>query len=104
MNGLLLSPERILGISLRDTLVWWNEIALQIRGIRKACIKSWEELKQEMRERSVEEYFKEMEVAIIRAIVESQEATMAKFLCGLNKHIQDIRELYDYTYSYATSL
>ncbi|RDX85165.1 hypothetical protein CR513_33682, partial [Mucuna pruriens] len=65
-------------------LVWWNEIVLKIRGMRIASIESWEELKQEMKERfvplfykrdlfvklqkmyqgvkSVEEYFKEMEV------------------------------------------
>ncbi|RDY10863.1 hypothetical protein CR513_04535, partial [Mucuna pruriens] len=43
--------------------------------------------------RYVEEYFKEMEVTLIRAqIVESREATMARFLHGLNRDIQDIVE------------
>ena len=38
--------------------------------------------------RSVEDYFKEMEVAIIRADVEEdREATMARFISGLNKEI-----------------
>ncbi|RDX88829.1 hypothetical protein CR513_29517, partial [Mucuna pruriens] len=44
--------------------------------------------------KSVEEYHKEMEVCRIRAqIVESQQATMARFLRGLNREIQDIVEL-----------
>ncbi|RDX95891.1 hypothetical protein CR513_21517, partial [Mucuna pruriens] len=47
----------------------------------------------------VEEYFKEMEVKIINAqIVESQEATIVRFLHGLNRDIQDIMELHDYTF------
>ncbi|RDY05305.1 hypothetical protein CR513_10878, partial [Mucuna pruriens] len=67
----------------------WNEISLQIRGMRRASIESWEELKREKGEiyvplhykrdlfvklqkmyqgsRCVEEYFKEMEVILIRA-------------------------------------
>ncbi|RDX68731.1 hypothetical protein CR513_52248, partial [Mucuna pruriens] len=92
-----------------------------IRGMGRACIESWEELKKEMSEsffplyykrdsfvelqniyqgtRSVEKYFKEMEFTIIRAqIVESQEATMIRFLHGLNRYIQDIMELHDYTF------
>ncbi|RDX73043.1 hypothetical protein CR513_47398, partial [Mucuna pruriens] len=41
--------------------------------------------------RCVEEYFKEMEVTIVRAqIVESQEATMARFLHGLNRDILNL--------------
>ena len=35
--------------------------------------------------RSVDEYFKEMEIAMIRAnVFEDREATMARFLNGLN--------------------
>ncbi|RDY12490.1 hypothetical protein CR513_02704, partial [Mucuna pruriens] len=46
----------------------------------------------------VDEYFKEMEVTLIRAqIVKSQEVTMARFLSGLNRAIWDIVELHDYT-------
>ncbi|RDX86346.1 hypothetical protein CR513_32319, partial [Mucuna pruriens] len=48
----------------------WNEISLQIRGMWRASIESWEELKKEI---SIDEYFKEMEVTLIRAqIVEPQ--------------------------------
>ncbi|RDX97681.1 hypothetical protein CR513_19523, partial [Mucuna pruriens] len=88
----------------------------RIRSMRRASFESWEELKQEMRERfmssyykrdlfkmyqgsrNVEEYFKETEVMTIKAqIFESQKATMARFLHGLNRDIQGIMELYDYT-------
>ncbi|RDX97640.1 hypothetical protein CR513_19564, partial [Mucuna pruriens] len=96
------------------------KIAIKIRGMRRAPINSWDELKREMRERFVpsfytrdhfvklermyqgskgmEEYFKEMEVTLIRAqVVESQEASMARFVHGLNRDIQDIIELHKYT-------
>ncbi|XP_073151793.1 uncharacterized protein [Henckelia pumila] len=40
--------------------------------------------------KSVEDYFKELEVTMIRAnIEEDREATMAPFPCGLNREIQD---------------
>ncbi|RDX97316.1 hypothetical protein CR513_19922, partial [Mucuna pruriens] len=88
--------------------------------MRRAFIESWKELKREMRERfvlcyykrdlfiklqrifqdtkSVEEYYKEIEVTLIRAqIFESQEVIMARFFNGLNRHIQDVVELHEYT-------
>ena len=44
--------------------------------------------------RSVEEYHKEMEILMIRAnVVEDREATMARFLAGLNREIQNVVEL-----------
>jgi len=47
--------------------------------------------------KSVEEYYKEMELALIRANVqEDREATMARFLNGLHKEIADIVELQHY--------
>uniref|UniRef100_A0A2N9I6E1 Retrotransposon gag domain-containing protein n=1 Tax=Fagus sylvatica TaxID=28930 RepID=A0A2N9I6E1_FAGSY len=47
--------------------------------------------------RSVEDYHKEMEVAMIRANVEEdREATMARFLSGLNRDIANIIELQHY--------
>ena len=46
---------------------------------------------------SVEEYHKEMEKAMIRAnVVEDREATMARFLRGLNKNIADVVDLQHY--------
>ena len=42
----------------------------------------------------MEEYYKEMEVMMIRAnIEEDQEATMARFLAGLNREIHNAVEL-----------
>ena len=47
--------------------------------------------------RSVEEYYKEMEVTMIRANVEEdREATMARFLFGLNREIANAVELQHY--------
>ena len=44
--------------------------------------------------RSVEDYHKEMEILMIRAnVVEDREATMARFLAGLNREIQNVVEL-----------
>ena len=42
----------------------------------------------------MEEYYKEMEVSIAREnIEEDREATMARFLAGLNREIQNVVEL-----------
>ncbi|KAL4295252.1 hypothetical protein GQ457_12G014840 [Hibiscus cannabinus] len=47
--------------------------------------------------RTVEDFFKEMEMAITRAnIVEDREATMARFLAGLNTEIANVVELQHY--------
>ena len=44
--------------------------------------------------RSMEEYYKNMEVAMVRVnIEEDREATMARFLMGLNREIQNVVEL-----------
>ena len=45
----------------------------------------------------MEDYHKEMEIAMIRANVEEdREATMARFLCGLNRDIANVVELHHY--------
>ena len=45
----------------------------------------------------MEEYYKEMEVAMVRAnIEEDRDATMARFLTGLNQEIQNVVELQHY--------
>ena len=45
----------------------------------------------------MEEYYKEIEVAMVRAnIEEDQDATMARFLMGLNQEIQNVVELQHY--------
>ena len=46
---------------------------------------------------SVEDYYKKMEIAMIRANVEEdREATMARFIGGLKKEIVDVVELQHY--------
>ncbi|ONK68197.1 uncharacterized protein A4U43_C05F8650 [Asparagus officinalis] len=89
------------------------------RRNRESPIKMWEEMKRVMRKRfvpsyyyrelynklqslrqgnrSVEEYYKEIEVAMIRANVEEdREATIARFLVGLYREIQNAVELQYY--------
>ena len=47
--------------------------------------------------RSIKEYYREMKVAMTRAnIEEDRKATMARFLAGLNKKIQNVVELQHY--------
>ena len=47
--------------------------------------------------KTVDEYHKEMEIAMIRAnVVEDREATMARFLNGLNRDIANVVELKHY--------
>ena len=43
--------------------------------------------------KSVEDYHKEREIVMIKANVEDREATMARFLNGLNKDIANVVEL-----------
>jgi hypothetical protein len=100
-------------------LVWWDQIVKDRRRYGEPQIETWEEMKRIMRRRfvpsyynrelhnklqrftqgtkSVDEYYKEMEVAKIRAnVVEENEATMARFIHGLNHEISDIVELHHY--------
>ena len=57
--------------------------------------KKLQELRQGMR--NVDEYYKEMEVSMIRAnVLESEEQTMARFLNGLNHPIKKIVEFQPY--------
>jgi len=47
--------------------------------------------------KTVDEYHKEMEITMIRAnVVENREATMARFLNGLNRDIANVVELQHY--------
>jgi hypothetical protein len=47
--------------------------------------------------KTVDEYHKEIEIAMIRAnVVEDREATMARFLNGLNRDIANVVELQHY--------
>ncbi|XP_038979001.1 LOW QUALITY PROTEIN: uncharacterized protein LOC120109324 [Phoenix dactylifera] len=100
-------------------IIWWDQLVLSRRRNREKPIDTWDEMKAIMRRRfipshyyrdlyqrlqgltqgskSVEEYHKEMEIAMIRANVEEdREATMARFLQGLNLDIANIVELQHY--------
>lgn len=75
---------------------------------RKRCVErpicTWEEMKiiihqrlQSQGSKRVDEYYKKIEMAIIRAnVAEDCEATMAKFLAGLNQEIREVIELQQY--------
>ncbi|XP_052181971.1 uncharacterized protein LOC127794765 [Diospyros lotus] len=100
-------------------IIWWDQLILNRRRNRERPIETWEEMKAIMRRRfipshyyrdlfqklqrltqgskSVEDYHKEMEIAMIRANVEEdRETTMARFLVGLNRDIADVVELQHY--------
>ncbi|KAF7832500.1 hypothetical protein G2W53_014833 [Senna tora] len=107
-------------------IVWWDQLIVSRRrnferpiDSFERPIDSWEDMKSVLRRRfvpshyyrdlhmklqnlkqgskSVEEYYKEMEIAMIRAnVVEDREATMARFICGLNKEIANVVELQHY--------
>uniref|UniRef100_A0A2N9G438 CCHC-type domain-containing protein n=1 Tax=Fagus sylvatica TaxID=28930 RepID=A0A2N9G438_FAGSY len=100
-------------------IIWWDQLVTNRRRNNKRPVEMWGELKALMRRRfvpshfyrdfyqrfqnltqgsrSVEDYHKEMEVAMIRANVEEdREATMARFLSGLNRDIANVIELQHY--------
>ena len=100
-------------------IVWWGQLVLNKRRNKESSMETWEEMKRVMRKRFVptyyyrelynklqnlrlgnrgaEEYYKEMEVAMARAnIEEDREATMVRFLEGLNREIQNLVELQHY--------
>ncbi|XP_038986478.1 uncharacterized protein LOC120111977 [Phoenix dactylifera] len=99
--------------------IWWDQLMISRRRIGERPIRSWEDMKLVMRKRfvpshyyrdlhrklqglvqgsmSVEDYYKEMEMAMIKAnIEEDREATMARFIGGLNKEVADVVELQHY--------
>ena len=100
-------------------LVWWDQLVTSKRRNYERPIDNWDDLNALIRRRfipghyhrdlfqklqsltqgskSVEDYHKEMEVAMIRANVEEdREATMARFLNGLNRDIANVVELQHY--------
>jgi len=49
--------------------------------------------------KSVDDYFKELETILIKIDMhEREESKMAKFVSGLRRKIQDVVELYEYSY------
>lgn len=96
--------------------IWWKE---HCRQHPNNIPNTWEALKLLMRHRfvpsyyardllnklqrlqqgakSVEEYYQELQIGMLRCgLVENEEASMARFLGGLNREIQDILDYKDY--------
>jgi hypothetical protein len=98
-------------------ITWWDQLVINRRQNRERPIDTWEEMKVVMRKwfvpsyyyqelykklqglrqgsRSIEDYYKEMEIAIIRTNVD-REATMTRFLLGLNQEMHDKVEMQHY--------
>lgn len=100
-------------------LTWWNQIQENQLVLGRDHINTWDEMKRVMRrrfvpssyqhdlrnrlqmlkqgKRSVDEYYKEMELLLVRAgIREDDESKMAKFLTRLNEEISDFVEMFPY--------
>ncbi|XP_028785068.1 uncharacterized protein LOC114740980 [Neltuma alba] len=119
-KGFEAKKVKLAAIEFTDyAIVWWDKLGINRRNNGERPVTTWSEMKALMKKRfvpnhyfrelyqklqtltqgprSVEEYNKEMELAMIRANVqEDREATMARFLSGLNKDIADIVELHHY--------
>jgi len=100
------------------TFIWWDQIVISRRNGER-LVQTCREMKVLMRRRfvpnhyyrdlylklqglnqgykTVDEYHKKIEIAMIRAnVVEDREATMARFLNGLNLDIANVVELQHY--------
>ncbi|XP_016732632.1 uncharacterized protein [Gossypium hirsutum] len=119
-NYLESKKVKLAAIEFSDyAMIWWDQLISSRRRNGERPINTWAEMKALMRKRfipsyyhrelhqklqhlsqgnrSMDDYFKEMEVGMIRAnIEEDREATMVRFLAGLNKDIANIVELHHY--------
>ena len=100
-------------------VIWWDQLVIGRRQNGERPIETWEDMEAVMRKRfvashyywglyqklqsltqgnqSVEDYYKEMEIAMIGVDVEEdREATMACFLNGLNREIANVVKLQHY--------
>jgi hypothetical protein len=99
-------------------LIWWDQSVISRRRNEERPVASWEEMKVLIRRQFVPNhyyrdlymklqglnqgsksmvYFKEMEIAMIRAnVIEDRKATLDVFLNGLNKNIANVIELNHY--------
>jgi hypothetical protein len=98
------------------TLIWWDHNVISRRMSGERPVMSLEEMKMLMRRRfvpnhyyrylymklqglnqgsrSMDEYFKEMKIAIIRAnVIEDKKAIITRFLNGLNRDIANVVKL-----------
>lgn len=111
---------KLVAIEFTDyAIISWYQFVMNIRGDQERPIKMWEEINVIMRRqfvlshyyrdlylklqsltqgyRSVDDCYKKMEIAMIQANVEDDiEATMARFLDGLNWDIAKAVELQHY--------
>ena len=101
-------------------LIWWEQVLERREARGDPSITTWAQMKDVMRAcfvptyynrdlfkklqllkqgtKSVEEYYKEMEIAMIRAnVTEDDEQTMARFLNGLNHPIKKIADFQPYS-------
>ncbi|XP_019059406.1 PREDICTED: uncharacterized protein LOC109117128 [Tarenaya hassleriana] len=80
-------------------IVWWDQLTLCRRFVPSHYYRDLHLRLQSLKQgnKTVEEYHKEMEIAMIRAnIEEDREATMARFVNGLNREIRNVVELHHY--------
>jgi polyribonucleotide nucleotidyltransferase len=91
-------------------LIWWEQMLNDREEAGQGTVRTWAEMKREMRARfvprhhrcdlfdklqnlkhgslSIDEYYKEMEKAMIRAnVYEDQEQSIARFMSGLHRNI-----------------
>lgn len=111
---------RIAPTAFKDyALSWWDQLVTTRRRAGDIPVETWTQIKIIMRKRfvpshyhrelhlklrnltqgsrSVEDYFKEMETLLLRAdIQEDNEATMARFMGGLDKEIVEKLEVQHY--------
>ena len=101
-------------------VIWWEQVIERRAARGEPPITTWTQMKDVMRARfvptyynrdlfkklqqlkqgtkSVEEYYKEMEIAMIRAnVTEDDEQTMVRFLNGLNHPIKKIADFQPYS-------
>ncbi|RDY08618.1 hypothetical protein CR513_07123, partial [Mucuna pruriens] len=95
--------------------IWWDQFVINRHRNGERPIRTWEDMKSIMRRRfvpsyyhrdlhrklqsltqgsmSVEDYYKEMKIAMIRANVkEDREVAMTRFIGGLKKEIADVKK------------
>ncbi|RDX92150.1 hypothetical protein CR513_25770, partial [Mucuna pruriens] len=75
-------------------LVWWYQVLYDIRRMKRPLCETWIDLKRESRERDL---YVKLQRSHQGSKEESQEATISRFLHGLNREIQYIVELHHYS-------
>jgi hypothetical protein len=118
-----LSDQRRVNLSSVEfsgyALTWWNQVQENQLQFGLGYIHTWEEMKRVMKrrfvplsyerdhmnrlqtlrqgKRSVDEYFKEMELLLVQTGTrESMESKMARFLGGINEEIAGFVEMFPY--------